>query len=260
MKLKRLTGYFYIILLLSMHKAYSQAVESKNPPAKVTIDGKDKEWENSFFFSSSNHLVYAFSNDDKFLYLCIKANEEHMMRKILRFGFIIWLDTSGGHKEHEGIKYPMSLKERNIHLHDHGHSANLSVLLSNNNEMELIGFPALKEDGPGFVRVDAGFGMGIKPKINVDSLHSLVYELKIPFLLLYGKNGKQSGKELGIRLETGKIEEPKKPGGHGHAEAGSGVGPHMQTKIHDPHVTPDKTNDNFTGETNTDMKFVIKLN
>ena len=259
MKIISYSTYFYIALLLLSLQAFSQPIESKNPPAKVTIDGNAKEWENSFFFTH-DHLVYAFTNDDKYLYLCIKANEEHMMRKILRFGLVTWLDTTGGHKEHEGIKYPMSLKERGIHLHDHGHSANLSVLLSNNNEMELKGFPALKEDGDGFIKVDAGYGMGIKQKITVDSLHSLVYELKIPFLLLYGSNRKQSGKDLGIRLVTGHPEEAKKPGGHGHAEAGSGVGAHMQTKVHDPHATPDKTADKFTGEASNDLKFVIKLN
>jgi len=126
--------------------------------------------------------------------------------------------------------------------------------------MELKGFPALKEDGEGFIRVDAGFGMGIKSKISVDTLKSMTYELKIPLLLLYGNNQKQSGKELGLRFVTGHYEEPKKPGGHGHAEAGGGVGPHMQTKIHDPHATPDKTTDNFTGEGSTDMKVIVKLN
>lgn len=245
--------YLYIILVLVARNVAGQTLKSKTPGIKVTIDGKVKEWRDSFFLSSKNQFTYAFTNDDKNLYLCIKVGQEHEQKKILRYGLIIWLDTTGGHKETEGIKYPMSLTERGLpHLHTH----NVANMLGNNTEMQMKGFPALREDGNDFVKVDASFGMGIKTKLVLDSLKELIYELKIPFLLVYGKNLKPSGKELGLRFTTGKIEVKHKP--NSHTVAGSGVGPHTAPPK-DSHINPHIASDNFTNEDPMDLKVVVGL-
>lgn|GEM_PF-5519614 len=243
----------YIILILFAGQAVGQTLKSKTPGIKVNIDGKPKEWRDSFYLSSKNQFTYAFTNDDKYLYLCVKVGQEHEQKKILKFGLIIWLDTAGGHREEEGIKYPMSLKERGL---EHLHSHDAASMLGNNTEMQLKGFPALREDGDGFVKVDASFGMGIKPKLALDSLNQLIYEVKIPLLLVYGKNLKPAGKELGIRFTTGKIEVPKKPNSHN--VGGSGVGPQTRQPT-DPKQNPHLASDNFVNESPMDLKVVVML-
>lgn len=78
-------------------------------PATIRIDGKNTEWNNFSAENKRTSLIYSIANDDKNLYLAIKAASNDAITKILAGGISFSVNTKGKKKEDESfsITYPL---------------------------------------------------------------------------------------------------------------------------------------------------------
>lgn len=65
-------------------------------PAGIKIDGKDTEWNNSFAAENKRiSIFYSLTNDQKNLYLVIKAIDKNSLNKIMLGGITFVVNTEG---------------------------------------------------------------------------------------------------------------------------------------------------------------------
>jgi len=78
-------------------------------PTSVRIDGKNIEWGNFSADNKRTGVVYTLANDDKNLYLAVKATDNETITKILAGAISFSINTKGKKKEEEAftITYPL---------------------------------------------------------------------------------------------------------------------------------------------------------
>jgi len=78
-------------------------------PAMVKIDGKNLEWNDFSAENKRTGILYTVANDDKNLYLAIKASNNETITKIMAGGISFSVNTKGKKKETEAntITYPL---------------------------------------------------------------------------------------------------------------------------------------------------------
>src|SRR5262245_2166580 len=94
---------------------------SRWQPAPVIADGNASEWSLPLqYYDNDTKLNYAFSNDTKNLYLCIRVGDDKEQMTMLRSGFTIWLDTEGKKNKTTVFTYPLprSMMVKQSELHD----------------------------------------------------------------------------------------------------------------------------------------------
>jgi hypothetical protein len=82
-------------------------------PLNIRIDGKLNEWDNQFkAYNTATEVFYTLSNDDKYLYLALQANDPLVIRKIINAGITFTINTSGNKKDHNiAFTYPIFDKQ-----------------------------------------------------------------------------------------------------------------------------------------------------
>ena len=91
---------FFILLFFVGTYANAQKLPkvqqvSKRAPLNIKIDGKTNEWNNKFLAYNTNvDLFYTLSNDDKNLYLTVRAVDPLVIRKIINGGLVFTINTS----------------------------------------------------------------------------------------------------------------------------------------------------------------------
>ncbi len=78
-------------------------------PIAVRIDGKNLEWNNFSAENKRTGLLYTISNDDKNLYLAIRAINNDVITKVFAGGISVSINTKGKKKEEETyiVTYPL---------------------------------------------------------------------------------------------------------------------------------------------------------
>jgi len=79
-------------------------------PADIKIDGNATEWKNQFqAYNKAVDLFYTVSNDDKYLYLTIRAKYQDIIDKILRGGITLDIkpESSKSNDDLVSITYPI---------------------------------------------------------------------------------------------------------------------------------------------------------
>lgn len=78
-------------------------------PTTIRIDGKNLEWSNFSAENKRTGLLYTISNDEKNLYIALKANSNETITKIFAGGISFSINTKGKKKEDEAssITYPL---------------------------------------------------------------------------------------------------------------------------------------------------------
>ncbi len=78
-------------------------------PSGVRVDGKVAEWKDTYeAFNKRTSLSYSIANDDKYIYLLVKAEEMSAINKIMAGGITFSINTKGKRNEKEAysITYP----------------------------------------------------------------------------------------------------------------------------------------------------------
>lgn len=217
--MKKFTLLLWFVIAISGCKNNEWTVISERPQEEIKIDGDAAEWIDQLRFDEEATVGYAISNDDQYLYLCIKPNKV-IFHQVRRGGLTIWFDSTAQGKKILGIKYPLGMQgmapgnglarmEMNMEEGRHSMSQRPAALLG---EMEIIG--PEKED---VNRASAQNSFGIHAAI-AGMPDEPVYELKIPLQAAKGMPyaiATAPGATISIGIESGKIERMQRGGGPG---------------------------------------------
>ena len=194
----------------------------------IMADGRDDEWSDRDDFYEKNGFLVKLSNDSDFLYIRLKTADINVVQKITRFGFTIWIDTTGSTNKQLGIRCPVRDmgqrrppdQRRMVNPEEFGRNRNRNAkIVMENEKVELTGFPGLPEKLTSKLS-DSPVKIGIQTGDN----NELVYEAVIPLKILFlqGKAG-LSQREVGIFAVTGSLQLPS--GKSGRRPEMSGTGP-----------------------------------
>jgi hypothetical protein len=205
----------------------------------ITIDGRYDDWPGNLQPFEAVPVAVQFVNDTDYLYMRLTASAAAERRQILRQGFTVWFDPTGGTKKHFGIRYPVvergeTVGERPGGFGGYGgrregergggQSGDAATDPHPGDRIDVLGPD--KDDARMLTRDHApGIDVAIR-----EEQGTLQYELKIPLL----KTAEHpyaieavAGKAIGVGLESGKPQERfsvGQGGGFGGGGFGGGIG------------------------------------
>ena len=233
---------FVIFVIFTFSSCSKKIYESNWQSTSNIEDLKAPEWQIPLkYFDSKSKLQYIISNDDKNLYICIRATDEQSIFKIMRSGIQLWIDTTGEKNKKTGVFFPIPQKEnlnrdksafgtREQGRPDIGRFKKQFII--DQQELFLSGF---KTDINGKYDIYRTVDKSISANISWDSTNILTYKLKIPFKTFYKETllKADSNKVFSVMLEMRGIEmehkreessEENSRGGNGMYSAGIGGG------------------------------------
>ena len=104
-----------MVLLIGLLGCGGIKLESSWRQQKITIDGRDGEWKEKYFFDKEGAIV-GLANDDKHFYLFLSTTNRNLQMKLLRQGFTASFDPQGGKKSKFGVRYPLGLSSDDLWL------------------------------------------------------------------------------------------------------------------------------------------------
>ncbi len=155
-------------------------------PANFKIDGKASEWDNKFqAYNKSNSIYYTIANDDKNLYLVIKAIDKDVIYKIINNTFSFAINKLGDSKKTISVSLPLfdgddkrpllgALRGQSA-LSTDSMIAAANIKLGKIKEFGLKGFEGINDEF-----ISAYNEYGIKANALIDNNKALIYELVIP--------------------------------------------------------------------------------
>jgi hypothetical protein len=179
---------------------------------EIKIDGNFNDWQNNLKLLPDQKISLGFTNDDKFLYLCLVTEDRMKVMQMTRAGFITWFIPSGGSDNTFGIKYPLPNKNlpreqmqgmgREM-FQQGGLDKIVNMMLEKQNEIQILNsdkyslslLPTENKDG---IRTKLGYIDG-----------KFVYELQVP-LAVHDDYSFQiaamPGDKLEVKFETEEME------------------------------------------------------
>lgn len=189
----------------------STQLASKWAATPVVANGRDDEWGGAIMYQEKEKIGVGIMNDGTNVYVVVKTLDEPTLRKIVRTGMTIWLDSTGNSKKNFGIHFPLGATEM---LRGGGYQTDEGAgdgsntrqyrerLAETLREIEVIGpGPLDKKRMPVSSSLASN---GIKVGIS-DSLDMLVYELMIPMRSTIGTPlaiGTDIGRTISVGVET----------------------------------------------------------
>ena len=180
----------------------------------------------NYWYNKDSKILYLVTNDNKNLYIHLKAIDNTSQKKILNFGFTVWVDTQGKNKKQLGIKYPLAKADRMppLQIENQQNRNRLqpdnSQLLNQSLQIELIGFNNTKESD--FIL--AKNNSDINGEMNFLKNGELQYLLTIP----YKRLGIDINNSLiSLNMESGSLDidnYSQRPSGGGGMNGGKGTG------------------------------------
>ncbi len=203
----------------------------------INIDGRSDDWVGSLTFVDKQNISLGVSNDADFLYICLAAEDQAVISRILRQGMILWFDPEGGKEKTFGIKYPVGrqrMQPGEGEMMRPENEADLQkmrrAMMAISNELEIL------QESKVPIRTSIKNLKGIEVFLK-SSAGLIVYEVKIP--LQENQDfpfavGAEEGSEIGIGIEVPKMTMNMKraPGGMGGRSGGmTGQRANMQKGI-----------------------------
>ncbi|WP_158796094.1 hypothetical protein [Pedobacter sp. L105] len=191
----------------------------------VTVDGKSSDWPKDFKAYNKNvNVYYSVGNNDKYLYLLVKATDQLMMRKIIMGGITFSINTAKKeiNATSKTVSYPVYQPGAELAVHfdaiinlitnsDHKvvleDSLNQVInkrLKAKAKEIEVYGFKEIKD-----TLISVYNEYGIKAAATFDSYRSYTYELAIP--LKYFGDALHAGKVFYYNIKLNGYKQPAAP-------------------------------------------------
>lgn len=73
----------------------------------IKIDGRSDDWVGSLTYVDKQNISLGVVNDTDYLYICLAAEDQALISRILRQGMILWFNPEGGKNKTFGINYPV---------------------------------------------------------------------------------------------------------------------------------------------------------
>lgn len=169
--------------------------------SNVRIDGKNQEWGSFAAENKRTNLWYTIANDDKNLYLAIKAIDHETITKIMAGGLSFTINTKGKKKDQDAfsITYPLLTRtggtrgnmgqnrqragqDRQEQSQKERDSINLNqrkTQLAGVKEIKVLGFKQVPD-----TLISIYNEYGIKAVAKMDEQGAYIYEAAIPLSLL----------------------------------------------------------------------------
>jgi hypothetical protein len=187
----------------------------------VVIDGKNNDWPAPYpFYDYKSHLSYAISNDKDNLYITVEAGDQITMTKLLRQGFVVYVDPTSGKDQSKSIAYPMPSSEaetkwskqtpgdmRETEATKQNRIVQMMKMVDESHGINITGF---KGSCNGILEVKQKNDCGIVTAMDIDEYGSLVWEVKLPFKAFYKEQLVQAdnGKVMQVCLATTGFKNP----------------------------------------------------
>jgi hypothetical protein len=223
---------------ISGFAAKAQSVQEAGiwAPANTKVDGKLTEWNNSLQANNKTvNLNYTIANDDKNLYLAIKATDQSTTAKILGGGINFTINTDGKKKDKDAFVIDFPILNRAAMRGGQGRrgggqpgqpvdSAAIADMRAQTiaaiKEIKVTGFKDITDSV-----ISIYNEYGIKAAVAYDSNGSFIYELAVPLSQLGISPDKT--KEIAYNLKVNGIQfnrGNRDGGGRNGGEDGGGGG------------------------------------
>ena len=219
--MKKLLAPLFVVALLSAfsypkHKPETKCREQKAP---FLVDGNTRDWKTgSLTYDGKTGFAYAFSNDNRNLYLQLKILDGNVQRKALITGLTVWIDPEGKGKQVLGIVYPQGRMHRPAsgstqhpahrpYFRPSHHSGNQKLSpgqIRMLNERFVSEVPQFK----GFEKNGLTGEKNIRALLQLDTLGHAVYEARIPLetIFTHPADYLTKAKPFSVILETGYLQ------------------------------------------------------
>jgi hypothetical protein len=160
----------------SSHKAATADPANDNyQRLPLTIDGKDNDWIKPLPYAlSKEHLTYAVTNDDQYLYILMTTKSPQEQQKIIQGGMTVWVNTKADKSEAGavGIGYPLDTRvDRDRQLMEEAqpqrYKNNKPVTLEDRKAYALYGFT--KDSTGNYDYADDNNPQGVKIRMDVSN-------------------------------------------------------------------------------------------
>jgi hypothetical protein len=175
----------------------------------VMIDGKIDDWQGALYSIDKQPVFVGVRNDAENIYVCLQVADPRAVAPVIRRGFIVWFDPSGGTGRVLGVKYPIGMSfdmgevnpEGRRERGDRGEAGRPPVI--DRDQIEILG--PEKNAVQRFKKEELkGIEVALENRNGF-----FVYELKIP--MVKGPDapvavGAAPGKIIGISFETPDVD------------------------------------------------------
>jgi hypothetical protein len=185
------TVLFTLIAISAAMTSYAQKfiLNSLWRDSAIVVDGKPIDWDQPYrYFDSKTKLQYSVVNDDKYVYVSIRTNDDKAQMKIMRAGMDVWFDVSGKKKEIGTVSFPLKSNTKLDMNPDPNEPDQQVVEKPDVRKMKMDWAEALQTvHTQGLKNVLASFSaldsvkQNIEVAISWDRDNVLTYELKVPF-------------------------------------------------------------------------------
>lgn len=208
-KSRTLMGIFVLgLLLLHFSSCANIKFQSGWKDKDIRIDGRSDDWVGSLNYVDKQNISLGIQNDTDNLYVCLAAEDQAVINRILRQGMILWFDAEGGKEKTFGIKYPIGRQmmapeegEMNRPGSEAAPQKKRPTAMAISNKLEIL--QDRKVPITTFIENLKGIQISLKRSTGL-----IVYEVKIPLQ----KNqdlpfaiGAEEGTEIGIGIEVPKM-------------------------------------------------------
>lgn len=217
-----------LIVLVVLTLSCSQQRYIKTKWQKTEYQQDEGIPRTSFWYDKKEKVMYLVTNDTENLYIHMKIYEISAVRKILDFGFTVWIDVNGKNKKNRGVQFPLPQSDRMSTLQfdinqdkKRGEGRERRPSLDKNYNIGLIGFNNTGEKTMNVANDDSH----IEGLMRFNESQELEYSLKIPFHEIGLINNQN--KIISLNMESGasKVESQNRgPGGSGSSRGPGGSG------------------------------------
>ena len=217
------------LLILITQGCSTLQLESHWRDSEIVIDGQSNDWIGRLMFMDNPNLSLGLQNDDRFLYICLIAEDQSVRNRIAIRGMTLWFDSEGGKAKTYGITFPIGRQEtqrnprKTMNFEEKRDPEQMRERAQASLDEVEIKTPGRQEP----VRIDRSELKGIEIAFK-NSSGLAVYEVKIPLqdnqdspFFLDTLNGSQ----ISVGLEVPKMEISQRPAGMGGRDSmGGGMG------------------------------------
>lgn len=163
-----------------------RSIQSVDPfSGMIMIDGKLEEGERLKGYDVDTQLLYNVSIDENSIYFQLGITSASQQQSVIKNGLGFWINLDGKKKKVRGIRYPVRERQAKRSRKSSSQKEKFSIqseLEKNNATLEFTGFFGAEEmvADLGQLKVDLRLAMGFDEKSK-----SLIYELKVPYDLIY---------------------------------------------------------------------------
>jgi hypothetical protein len=236
MKIKfKKTAFFLFCTIAAMvivSCSSTQKIQSAFANKEVKVDASDEEWINSYHYFEKEGILLGVRNDNNYLYVAVKTDNQVAIHKIMGLGLTVWINYDGNKTKTLGIHYPLGMMnrgERQAIKEENGGPDQQKVKKKeanpqderNNIMLKQIDLVYNGEDTHHYEVEDVKDNQKIQVALKNEN-DQLIYEIAIPLDNLGAKLDKSKIKDgiIGMGLETGEFKKPS--GGGGMSRGGGG--------------------------------------